>query len=536
LRRIALLLTCAAWMVGSVFGASRLLESEKRTIELTPAVVLVDVNYQITVRFRFPNMPEARQFDITYDYMGSGFIYRPDGYIITNGHVVQDANAKDTDTKDRLYNRVLHGVIHENLLPLYKQQTGIDATGTDNDIKNAFGIALTYKQSPDLEVYLANKKNYRCEIKAYSDPIDYGGKDVAIIKADLTNLPTVRLGDSSNLHLQEPITVIGYPGAASRIGLKILNSDSLFIPTVTNGHISALKADFKGMPLLQSDAAVTHGNSGGPAINDAGEVIGMTTFGPPDAAGFNFFVPINTALEFVHSVGVAPESGLFNKLWADALDTYDAGKCETAKSKLQSVLNIFPAEPDALRLMTASEKCAAEEGVFGRAMEGSTWLIYSAVGVVIIALAFLWMVRQRSATATVSAVSTGAIRVGSGSVVEAEIAQRPEIAPVLERAYGSIQVTSGSLSGKRFKITPAGLLVGTDPSKCQIVVSEDNVSHEHAWIVPMDNSVVVIDRGSTNGTYINSPESPRVSKVGLQNGDRVYLGKKGSVVLTYFSS
>jgi len=120
--------------------------------------------------------------------------------------------------------------------------------------------------------------------------------------------------------------------------------------------------------------------------------------------------------------------------------------------------------------------------------------------------------------------------------VEVEIPQRPEIAPVVERAYGSIQVTSGSLSGKRFKITPAGLMVGTDPSKCQIVVSEDNVSHEHAWIVPMDNSVVVIDRGSTNGTYINSPESPRVSKVGLQNGDRVYLGKKGSVVLTYFSS
>jgi pSer/pThr/pTyr-binding forkhead associated (FHA) protein len=85
-------------------------------------------------------------------------------------------------------------------------------------------------------------------------------------------------------------------------------------------------------------------------------------------------------------------------------------------------------------------------------------------------------------------------------------------------------------------VTKAGLLVGTDPSKCQIVVSEDNISHEHAWIVPVENSVVVIDRGSTNGTYVNSVESPRVSKVGLQNGDRVYLGKKGSVVLTYFSS
>ena len=98
-------------------------------------------------------------------------------------------------------------------------------------------------------------------------------------------------------------------------------------------------------------------------------------------------------------------------------------------------------------------------------------------------------------------------------------------------------MTAGSQSGKKFPVTKAsGLLVGTDPSKCQIVVSEDTISHEHAWIVPVDNSVVVIDRGSTNGTYINSVESPRVSKVGLQNGDRVYLGKKGSVVLTYFST
>ena len=76
--------------------------------------------------------------------------------------------------------------------------------------------------------------------------------------------------------------------------------------------------------------------------------------------------------------------------------------------------------------------------------------------------------------------------------------------------------------------------MGRDASKCQVVFNEDTVSSEHAWIVPVDNNVVVIDRGSSNGTYINSVESPRVSKVGLQNGDRVYLGKQGAVVFTYF--
>jgi pSer/pThr/pTyr-binding forkhead associated (FHA) protein len=105
-----------------------------------------------------------------------------------------------------------------------------------------------------------------------------------------------------------------------------------------------------------------------------------------------------------------------------------------------------------------------------------------------------------------------------------------------EQSYGSVQVTAGSLAGRKFKIAKSGILIGTDQAKCQICVTEDAISHEHAWIVPVDNRVVVIDRGSTNGTYINSVDSPRVSKVGLQNGDRIYLGKKGTVVLTYFSS
>ena len=130
----------------------------------------------------------------------------------------------------------------------------------------------------------------------------------------------------------------------------------------------------------------------------------------------------------------------------------------------------------------------------------------------------------------------GPAQVSSGT--RAEVGPNPALGapPVASpQSFGSVQVTAGALSGKRFPITKSGLMVGTDPSKCQIVVTEETISHEHAWIVPVDNRVVVIDRGSTNGTYINSIDSPRVSKVGLQNGDRVYLGKKGSVVLTYFS-
>lgn len=530
MKSIALLSLCAALIAQAALAAPRLNPAEKRTLELKPAVVLITVHYQVAVRFKVNGSPFG--FEISYDDTGSGFIYRPDGYIVTNGHVVANANKKDAAAQTALKRSIMHDIVG-SVLNKIKQLTGRSITGYDQDLIQAYAIDAHFTAGPDLSVALPNKKYFVGEIKVYSDPIDLGGKDVAIVKIDATNLPTVRFGDSDAAHIQEPMTVIGYPAAAGQ--LNMVSLESSFNPTVTNGHISAIKTDFKGSRVIQSDAVINHGNSGGPAFNDAGEVIGIATYAPAGVVGFNFFVPINTAMEFVNQVGAKPETGLFNKLWATALETYDSGKCQSAKGKLQSVLNIMPDLPDALGLMQASEKCAAEEGVVGRAMEGSTWMLYSAVGLVILFTAFLLLKRKSPAQQSAGPVVMESVaRIGATRSDAPPPLELPR--PAAEPSFGSVQVTAGALTGQKFKITKAGILVGTDPAKCQICVTEDAVSHEHAWIVPVDNRVVVIDRGSTNGTYINSVESPRVSKVGLQNGDRVYLGKKGSVVLTYFSS
>jgi hypothetical protein len=528
LKSIALLFFCAtAW------SAPRLNPAEKRTMELKPAVVLLTVHFEVGVRLRIGGNPF--NYGLTYDIKGTGFIYRPDGYIVTNGHVVAAANKKDAAAQANLTAGIRHDIIMA-LVPKISEVTGQRVTGNDEQIRLAYDIQPFFARGPDLTVTLPNRQSFNGEIKAYSDPMDQGGKDIAIVKIDATNLPTVRLGDSDSVHIQEPITVIGYPDAASRVGL--VSVESSLVPTVTNGHVSAIKTDFKGTRVIQSDAAINPGNSGGPAFNDNGEVIGVATLRASDAVGLYFFVPMATALEFVNHVGAKPQPGLFNQMWASALDTYDRGECQGAKGKLQSVLNIIPNLPDAVSLMQASEKCAADEGAIGRAMEGSSWLLYSTVGLVIVVTAFLVMRRKAlpQAAGGKGTVVEGAPRIGG---TRPETTPRPELprpAAPAEPSFGSVQVTAGSLAGQKFKITKAGVVVGTDPAKCQICVTEDAISHEHAWIVPVDNRVVVIDRGSTNGTYINSVDSPRVSKVGLQNGDRVYLGKKGSVVLTYFSS
>jgi len=536
-RRIALLCLSAGWIAAPGFSASRLTPAEKRAMELNPAVVLVSVKYQVNGKFEVGG--ETVTFGpAAVGGTGSGFIYRPDGYIITNGHVVADAQMKDVAAQEALKQNIRNAILTGLVLPTYRERKQTPPTGSVPEMISAVHMEAYYT-TPVLSVFLANGVEYRADTKVYSDPIDRGGKDVAILKINASNLPTVKLGDSNNVHIQEAVTVIGYPGAASNSGISLLSENSRLIPSVTNGHVSAVKTMVGQEAVIQSDAVIGHGNSGGPAFNDNNEVIGIATFKSTAEAGYNFFVPINTALEFVNSTGTKAESGLFNQLWATSLDSYADGKCQTAKKQLQSVLNIMPNEPDALRLMAGSEKCIAEEGVIGRATESSTWMIYGGVGLVILLMAVVVLARRKPAPAVVMGAPQVAGAYGGVAPGQTRPEPPPTMAmapPMAERNFGSVQVTAGALSGKRFNITKAGLLIGKDPSKCQIVVTEDTISHEHAWIVPVDNSVMVIDRGSTNGTYINSVESPRVSKVGLQNGDRVYLGKKGSVVLTYFSS
>ncbi len=531
MRKLVSLIALAVfgWQTWCYGATGRLGESEKKTLELTPAVVLVVTTYQVTAQWEFKE-GEPQKLQVTFTVTGSGFIYRPDGYIITNGHVVADANLKDNSAREDLETRIRQSILEEKLFPAFEKAVGRPLTDQDKAALTR-AIRLSYT-TPDLKVYLANRRGYNAEIKAYSDPIGRNnGKDVAILKIDAENLPTVALGDSDQVHVQEPLTVIGYPGVASPLSFQLIGMESVMVPTVTNGRVSAVKSDYKGTPVIQSDAAITHGNSGGPAFNDNGQVIGIATFGP-EVAGFNFFVPINTAWEFVRQSGTAPQSGLFNQLWYDALNTYDEGKCQTAKAKFDDVLRIFPSEPDAQRLTALAAGCAAQEGPAARLMEDVGWLPYAVGGIVILGLAMLLLMRRSTTAPAPAAAGAGG---GTVSVAPAAPAiPAPPAAP--PRSFGSVQVTSGSMAGRRFPITKDGLFVGRDPSKCQIVFPEDNVSKEHAWIVPLDNGIYVIDRGSSNGTFVNSLDSPRVSKVGLNNGDRVYFGKKGGAVLTYFNS
>ncbi len=171
---------------------------------------------------------------------GSGFVVSDEGFIVTNAHVVEGAN----------------------------------------DVRIRFGEVGAGNGSIDAEVVGA-------------DP----STDIAVLKIDAGNreLTALPLGDSSKLKVGDPTIAIGNPFG--------------FDQTVTTGIVSALQRqipapnNFSIDDVIQTDASVNPGNSGGPLLDAAGRVIGVNsqiaTGGSQGSVGIGFAVPVNTVKDVV---------------------------------------------------------------------------------------------------------------------------------------------------------------------------------------------------------------------------------------------
>jgi hypothetical protein len=93
-------------------------------------------------------------------------------------------------------------------------------------------------------------------------------------------------------------------------------------------------------------------------------------------------------------------------------------------------------------------------------------------------------------------------------------------AEVARGSRGTVVFTAGPLSGEKFDLAPGGLMIGRDPGSVQIVIKDGRVSKKHAWIGERDGSIVIVDRGSTNGTYLNGA---RIQEAKVVPGDIITL-------------
>ncbi len=170
---------------------------------------------------------------------GSGFIISADGYVVTNKHVVADEEA-------------------------------------------------------DYTVLMNDESKYEAKVLA-RDPVS----DLAILKIEGDNFPTVELGDSANLKAGQTVIAIG-------------NALGEFRNTVSTGVISGLSRSVTAggagigaeelVGVIQTDASINPGNSGGPLLNIAGQVIGINTAMASQAENIGFAIPINDVKDTIANV------------------------------------------------------------------------------------------------------------------------------------------------------------------------------------------------------------------------------------------
>ncbi len=205
---------------------------------------------------------------------------------------------------------------------------------------------------------VSNGTRLKAEVKKYNPPLEtVSAKDLALLKVPGDNYPVLPLAEAQGSRIGDPIRILGYPGVV--LSHELLNQSASVEATITNGAVSGFKEDQSGNPLIQTDASAAWGNSGGPAVNERGAVVGVLTFVSvaPGAEGnlvqgFNFAIPSQAVRDFVRDTPVKlGEQGRFNPPWFAGLREHFTGNWTNAVRGFEAADQVLQGLPDVKRML-----------------------------------------------------------------------------------------------------------------------------------------------------------------------------------------
>ncbi|HEV2353102.1 MAG TPA: serine protease [Puia sp.] len=363
------------------------------------------------------NRPE-RFFQTTFDYIkqpeqitatGTGFFISSDGFVATNCHLIErddnfvrrsfiltafrqitDASiaALETSWATR-FNEQQRSLLYNTYASVYSRLFSMILY----DLKK--NIYVVYRSDSGSMHSDTVKKAAMVVIKGQPMP----GKDVAILKVRVpADMPMLTLASAELPQVGEQLYVYGYPAPVTRN--DFVSSESAIEPTLTTGIISAIKKSVGGWPLIQMDANINHGSSGGPVCNEKGEVVGLTTFGSLEsngglAAGLNFAVPVSILDEYIDSAGINIVPSPVTRLFARALIDFEQRQYHNALRNFEKVYRLNSQYPGVAAYITDCRKGLKNGRNSSLGPEGKGLIVFGFLVILIAAMGTVWFRYRR---------------------------------------------------------------------------------------------------------------------------------------------
>lgn len=451
---------------------------------------------------------------------GSGFIIHQDGVILTSGHVVAPTRDPEQLQRELRRNGAIAALVKH--FPVNELRTLYHGDELDRYLQPLLASARLTNVKVVNQVELSNGETLLFTIRRYSPPLGEGGTDLAVLKVERKNLPALSLGDSDAVRVGESVWSIGYPDVASSSDEVIggwLSRDSDLEATVNPGIITAMKINVVKTPVFQSNVAIYKGNSGGPAVNRDGAVIGVSTWGHSKAEQIKFLVPINIAKSLLAEAKMpVGADGEFNLHYRSALDSAKDGRWLDAKVELLRATRLFPNSPDLIRFGRDADRALRDMPLWRKYPIAT--LIMAALLLTAVAAATAMFVRSRRPQLAPDVLRQ--------ATVETLVA--PNGTNVAQATLGKFTILNGNRAGEKLGLGGSGIRIGRESTICEIVLENPKVSRLHAEVVSIDGKVMLIDRNSSNGTYVNDQ---KIDKRYLKDGDIIYFGGRNAVAVAF---
>jgi len=193
-------------------------------------------------------------------------------------------------------------------------------------------------------------------VKVVTEGEPVPGKDVALLKVDggrhvALPLAAGQPGEGA------PLEVVGYPCGCQ--AEQDVGPDKTLVPTLTQGSVRGELPMPSGWTATGTDAQMEHGNSGGPALDRAGQVIGLATFRGGGSQTYNFVLPIGVARDFTRQAKVQPKQGSLGREYTEAVRNFGEQRYRAALPLFEQVARADAQNPYAAAYVQRSQAAIA---------------------------------------------------------------------------------------------------------------------------------------------------------------------------------